>query len=173
MDVVVGRIGRAHGVRGEVSVEIRTDEPDTRFAPGATLHAEPAAAGPLTVVSTRPHGARLLVSFDQVADRSTAERLRGVLLTAPEERSDRPADPEEFYDRQLVGLRVRRDDGTDVGEVVDVRHGPAHDLLLVRRDAGGDVFVPFVAELVPDVDLETSTVVVVARPGLLDPETLE
>lgn len=172
MDVVVGRISRAHGVRGEVSVEIRTDEPDARFTPGATLHAEPAAAGPLTVASTRPHGDRLLVRFDHVADRTAAEALRGVLLTAAQEPSDAPADADEFYDHQLVGLCVRGDDGSDVGEVVGVQHGPGHDLLLVRRDAGGDVQVPFVAELVPVVDLEARTVVVVARPGLLDPETL-
>ncbi|MDQ4084672.1 MAG: ribosome maturation factor RimM [Actinomycetota bacterium] len=173
MEVVVGRIGRAHGVRGEVAVEVRTDDPGQRFADGAVLGTDPEAAGPLTVASSRPHTGRLLVRFEQVGDRDTAEGLRGVLLTAAVSDADRPVDPEEFYDHQLVGLQVRDEAGAVVGEVADVLHHPAHDLLVVRRGAGGEALVPFVTALVPDVDLERGRLTVADRPGLLDPERME
>jgi len=171
--VVVGRVGRAHGVRGEVAVDVRTDDPESRFVVGATLQTDPAAAGPLTVASTRPHQGRLLVRFDEVADRDAADGLRGVLLTVEVAEEDRPPDPEEFYDHQLVGLQVRDDAGGVVGEVAEVLHHPAHDVLVVRRGAGPDALVPFVAALVPDVDLEHGRLTVADRPGLLDPDRME
>ena len=173
MDVVIGRVGRAHGVRGEVAVDVRTDEPEQRFAAGAVLGTDPRAAGPLTVTSTRPHGSRLLVRFEEVTDRSAAEGLRGVLLTAALSGDERPDDPEEFYDHQLVGLQVFDEVGAVAGEVADVLHHPAHDVLVVHRDAGGEAMVPFVAALVPDVDLDRGRLRVADRPGLLDPERME
>jgi 16S rRNA processing protein RimM len=170
VDVVVGRIGRAHGVRGELTIDVRTDEPDVRFAVGARLQTDPASAGPLTVVSTRPHTGRLLIRFEEVADRSAAEGLRGVLLTAPAMGPDPATDPEEFFDHQLVGLEVSDQRGALVGEVVQVVHNPAHELLVVRRtDGRADALVPFVSALVPEVDLEHGRLTVADRPGLLDP----
>ncbi|MDP9442994.1 MAG: ribosome maturation factor RimM [Actinomycetota bacterium] len=172
MDVVIGRIGRPHGIRGEVSVEVRTDEPDRWFTIGAVLATDPVGAGPLTVRRVRRHGDRLLLMFQQVPDRGAAEGLRGVLLTADVDQGAWPDDPEEFHDRQLVGLCVHDQHGHDVGEVVAVLHAPAHELLVVRRKDGAEALVPFVRALVPDVDLDTGRVVVADRPGLLDPETL-
>ena len=171
MDVVVGRIGRAHGIRGEVAVEVRTDHPDARFVAGAELGTDPASAGPLTIAATRPHRDRLLVSFAEVPDRSAAEGLRGVLLTVSNDDVDDVDDPDAFYPHELVGLRVRTDDGLDVGEVVEVLPAPAHDLLRVRRDDGGEALVPFVGALVPEVDLDGGRLVVADRPGLLHPDT--
>jgi 16S rRNA processing protein RimM len=168
-ELVVGRVGRAHGVRGEVAVDVRTDDPEGRFVVGAELVTDPAAAGPLTVAATRPHQGRLLVRFEEVPDRDAADGLRGVLLLVE---ADRPTDPEEFYDHQRVGLRVQDQDGSVVGEVAEVLHHPAHDVLVVRRDEGPDALVPFVAELVPDVDVEHGRVTVADRPGLLDPERM-
>jgi 16S rRNA processing protein RimM len=177
-EVVVGRIGRPHGVRGEVSVEPRTDEPDRRFVPGVVLGTEaPRVAQPgagrrperLTVRSARWHQDRLLVTFDELADRTAAEAARGLLLLTEVPQDARPDDPEEFYDHQLVGLRVVTTEGLDVGEVSAVVHGAAQDLLAVRTDAGPEVLVPFVAALVPEVDLEGRRVVVADRPGLLTP----
>jgi len=172
-ELVVGRVGRAHGVRGEVAVDVRTDDPERRFVVGATLLTDPAAAGPLTVAATRPHQERLLVRFEEVADRNAADGLRGVLLVVEVSEADRPADPEEFFDHQLVGLGVQDQAGNVVGEVAEVLHHPGHDVLVVRRDEGADALVPFVAELVPDVDLERGRVTVADRPGLLDPERME
>jgi len=172
-EVVVGRVGRAHGVRGEVAVDVRTDDPESRFVVGARLVTDPAAAGPLTVAATRPHQGRLLVRFDEVPDRSAADGLRGVLLVVEVSEEDRPPDPEEFYDHHLVGLRVQDQAGNVVGEVAEVLHHPAHDVLVVRRTEGPDALVPFVADLVPDVDLEHRRVTVADRPGLLDPERME
>jgi 16S rRNA processing protein RimM len=170
MQVVVGRVGRAHGVRGEVVVEVRTDEPGRRFASGAALHTEPGAAGPLTVAHAREHSGRLVVAFAQVSDRTAAEALRGTLLLADVDPGEQ-AGPDEFYDHQLVGLRARTRAGEDVGEVVAVEHGGAQDLLVVRRPGGAEALVPFVAAIVPEVDLQTGVVVLDPPAGLLDPET--
>ena len=169
MDVIVGRIGRPHGIRGEVTVEVRTDDPEGRLAPGASLRTDPPAVGPLTIVDGHVHGGRLLLRFDGYADRSAAERLRGVLLVADIDPAERPEDPDEFYDHQLVGLAVRTVAGEAVGTLHEVLHLPGQDVLAVRRDDGTEALVPFVAELVPEVDLDTGIIVVDPPPGLLAP----
>jgi 16S rRNA processing protein RimM len=168
VQVVVGRIGRPHGLRGEVSVEVRTDDPDRRFAPGHTLQTDPAVAGPLTVASGRVHSGRLLLSFDGVADRTSAEGLRGVLLLAEIDPQEQPDDPEEYFDHQLVGLLVSTVAGEPLGEVAEMLHLPGQDLLAVRRPDGREVLVPFVGQIVPTVDLDGGRVVVDPPPGLLD-----
>ena len=169
MQVVVGRVGRAHGVRGEVVVEVRTDEPSQRFADGSELSTEPGSVGPLTVHHAREHSGRLVVAFAQVSDRTAAEALRGTLLLADVDPGEQ-AGPDEFYDHQLVGLRACTRTGEDVGEVVAVEHGGAQDLLVVRR-ADAEVLVPFVTAIVPEVDLRAGVVVLDPPGGLLDPET--
>jgi len=171
--VVIGRIGRAHGVRGEVAVEVRTDEPDRRFAENAVLDTDPSARGPLTVVATRWHQGRLLVRFTGIDDRTQAETLRGTMLVVDVDEAERLTDPDEFYDHQLIGLNVVTTDGQAVGAVTDVLHLPAQDVLAIERADGVEVLVPFVADLVPRIDLDARVIAVVARPGLLDPETLD
>jgi 16S rRNA processing protein RimM len=176
--VVVGRVARVHGLRGEVAVELRTDEPERRFAVGVRLLTEDPPDRPgdaarttaLTVAGTRWHQQRLLVWFEEVTDPAAAETLRGVLLVADVDPGARPDDAEEFYDHQLVGLRVGTTDGDDVGDVAAVVHTGAQDLLVVRRDDGGEAMVPFVSALVPRVDLDAGTVEVADRPGLLFPD---
>lgn len=169
MQVAVGRIGRAHGLRGEVAVDPRTDAPEVRFASGASLTTEPAAAGPLTVSATRWHSGRLLVHFAGVPDRTAAEGLRGVRLYAEVDQAERPDDPDEFYDHQLVGLAVVTVDGVLVGELAEVLHLPGHDVLSVRAPEGREVLVPFVSKIVPEVDLPARRIVVDPPAGLLDP----
>lgn len=177
-EVVVGRIGKPHGVRGEVTVEPRTDEPERRFATGAVLRTQtPHGSAPhgrdrpaaLTVAATRWHQSRLLVTFEELADRDAAEAVRGLLLAVEVDPDERPEDPEEFYDHQLVGLHVVTSDGADVGEVAEVVHGPAQDLLSVTAADGREILVPFVAELVPEVDVPGGRVVVHDVPGLIGP----
>ena len=177
-EVVVGRIGKAHGIRGEVSVELRTDEPERRFAPGSVLRTQaPLGGGPhgpdrpatLTVRSTRWHQSRLLVTFEEVRDRNLAEVVRGLLLAVDVDPAESPEDPEEFYDHQLVGLRVVTTTGAAVGELAEVLHGSAQDLLSVRADDGREVLVPFVARLVPEVDLAGGRILVEDVPGLISP----
>jgi 16S rRNA processing protein RimM len=177
-EVVVGRIGRAHGVNGEVSVEPRTDEPHRRFADGALLATRtPQGSAPhgpdrptsLTVRRTRWHQSRLLVTFDGVRDRTAAEALRGLSLVISVDPTEVPEDPDDFYDHQLVGLRVQTTDGVAVGEVADVVHGTVQDLLAVRTADGVEVLVPFVAALVPVVDVPGGRLEVADRPGLLTP----
>ncbi len=169
--IVVGRIGKPHGVKGEVSVEPRTDEPDRRFAVGVQLQTQskrPGAPGPahLTVAGIRWHSGRLLVRFEEIADRNAAEEARGTLLSIPLDPDERPEDPEEFYDHQLVGLQVLTTDGREVGTLKEILHGTAQDLLVIATD-GPDALVPFVSALVPEVDVPGGRIVVDDRPGLL------
>ncbi len=168
MLLVVGRLGRPHGIRGELTVEVRTDEPDLRLAAGSVLATDPAAAGPLTVTAARWHSGRLLLAFAGVADRTGAEALRGVLLQADIDPARVPEDPAEYYDRQLVGLPVVLADGTAVGELAEVVHLPGQDLLAVRRPGRAEALVPFVAGFVPTVDLAGGRIVIAPPPGLLD-----
>ncbi|MEU0518667.1 ribosome maturation factor RimM [Streptosporangium sp. NPDC006007] len=169
MQLVVGRIGRPHGLRGDVSVEVRTDDPEERFTPGSALATNPASAGPLVVGSRRWHSGVLLVRFEGVDDRDRAEALRGVMLVIDSADIPPPEDPDEFYDHQLIGLTVLTPEGERVGEVSDVLHH-GQDLLVVRRPAG-EAYVPFVKALVPVIDLDGGTLVVDAPAGLLDPDT--
>ncbi len=173
IDVVIGRIGKPHGLRGEVTVEVRTDEPERRFVVGGAVRAErpSGAAAPWTeliVAATRWHQSTLLVRFEEMPDRTTAEAARGLLLHADVPVDESPDDPEEFYDHQLVGLAAEDLDGTPLGEVTAVLHG-AQDLLQVRAPDGRDALVPFVAELVPEVDVPAGRVVIADRPGLVTP----
>ncbi|PZF84123.1 ribosome maturation factor RimM [Jiangella anatolica] len=168
MIVTVGRIGRAHGVRGEVSVEVRTDTPDERFAAGTVLVTDPARRGPLTVRDVRWHSGRLLVAFEGVADRTVAEGLRGTLLLAEIGDDETTGDPDEFFDHQLVGLTVVGVDGAELGVVREVIHAPGQDLLTVGRTGGGEALVPFVSEIVPEVDVAGSRLVVDPPPGLFE-----
>ena len=172
MQVVIGRVGRAHGVRGDVSVDVRTDEPERRFAVGSSVSVE-ASGQTLIVDRVRTHQGRLLVGFDGVADRTAGEALRGSVLLAEVDPAEEPDDPDEFYDRQLVGLAVRSGDGAAVGEVVQVVHLPAQDALEVRTHDDRTLLVPFVEALVPTVDVDEGYVVVADVRGLLDPEAAD
>jgi 16S rRNA processing protein RimM len=168
MQVVIGRIGRAHGIRGELNVDIRTDEPDRRFAPGSSVVC---GARTLTVASARHHGGRLVVAFEEIPDRNAAEQLHGTVLEAVVDPEDTPDDPDEFYDHQLVGLEVRSGDDV-VGTVTGLVHLPYQDTLTVDVD-GREVFIPFVTELVPVVDIAGGFVTVADVAGLLDPDQAE
>jgi 16S rRNA processing protein RimM len=168
VQLVVGRIGRAHGIRGEVSVEVRTDEPELRLGPGAVLATDPPTAGPLTIATGRVHSGRLMLRFEGVADRNAAEALRNVLLIAEVDPEERPEDPEEFYDHQLIDLDVVTKDGRQVGRIEEITHLPYQDLLVVRRPDGGEVLIPFVGEIVPEIDLGEQRAVIDPPPGLLD-----
>ena len=170
MLVTVGRIGRAHGIRGEVSVDVRTDSPELRFADGARLTTEPVGAGPLVVGHTRWHSGRLMVRFDGVSDRAVAEGLRGVRLLAEAGEDERLDDPEEFFDHQLVGLHAVTTAGDAVGDITEVLHLPGQDLLVVRRPDNRETLVPFVADIVPEVDLAAARVVLDPPVGLLEDE---
>ncbi|WP_441250063.1 ribosome maturation factor RimM [Kitasatospora sp. McL0602] len=173
MQLVVGKIGRAHGIKGDVSVEVRTDEPELRLGPGAVVLTDPASAGPLTVESGKVHSGRLLLRFAGVADRNGAEALRGTILIAEVDPEETPDDPDEYYDHQLIGLDVVMLDGTLVGELAEVIHLPYQDLLLVKRPDGTEVLVPFVERIVPTIDLENQRAVIDPPPGLIDPSEAE
>jgi 16S rRNA processing protein RimM len=189
MQLVVGRITRPHGVRGEVSVEVHTDEPESRFAVGSVLATDPVEAGPLTVESARWHTGRLLVSFTGITDRNLAEGLRGIWLTLDSAQAGSSDDPDEFHDHELIGLTVVTVSGEPVGQVTDVRHF-GQDLLVIEPTGRAEaapatagptgpvrpgqaarpdgLLVPFVAAIVPEVDVAAGRLVIDPPPGLLE-----
>lgn len=167
IEITVGAISRAHGVRGEVAVVLRTDEPERRLAPGQVLRTDD-GSGTYTVVSTREHQGRWLVTFAELGDRTAAEAARGVQLLADVPAGERPVDDEEYYDRQLVGLTAMVDN-EPYGTVRAVLHLPAQDVLEIATGDGLRL-VPFVSDLVPEVDLEHSRLVIKPIAGLLDDE---
>jgi len=173
VELVVGRVVKPHGIRGELAVEVRTDSPDERFAVGSTLvgrlgRGDSAVDRQVTVEAARHHSGRLLVRFTGVDDRDSAEPLRGMLLLIESASLPDPEDPDEFHDHQLIGLVVRDTSGRDLGEVSDVLHTPAGELLEIRLAGGGDALVPFVSEMVPLVDVAGGACVIDPPEGLLD-----
>jgi 16S rRNA processing protein RimM len=168
---MVGRIVKPHGIRGELTVDPSTDSVDLRFAVGAVLFVtarDGSVVRSLTVAAARPHSGRLLVTFEDVDGRDAADALRGAVLAAHTTDLPPPADPEEFYDHQLEGLAVLTVAGAPVGAVREVVHGAGGDLLVVDRAEGGEVLVPFVRQLVPEVDVPGGRIVVDPPPGLLE-----
>jgi 16S rRNA processing protein RimM len=204
MLLIVGHIGKPHGIRGELLVTVRTDEPEARFVAGSVYTTQVprdrrvgtgparggaigtptspavnvgAAAGPgvlfrvpetLTLESLRWHQGRVIAVFEGINDRNVAEQLRGVLLCLDSEQIAPPDDPDEFNDHQLVGLRVESVDGETLGEVVRIDHAPASDLIVMRRPDGPDALIPFVRQIVPEVDIAGGRVVIDPPGGLFD-----
>lgn len=165
IEVIVGRIGRANGVRGAVSIDVRTDEPGRRFIPGAQLRRSSGPALEIETVQWRQ--GKLLLTFVGYTDRNAVEELRGQTLVVDVAADEVPSEPEEYFDRQLVGLRVLDADGVEVGVVSEVLHLPAQDVLQVRTGAG-ERLVPFVSALVPEVSLADGTVTLAPVAGLLE-----
>ncbi|OZM78383.1 ribosome maturation factor RimM [Pseudonocardia sp. MH-G8] len=170
-EYLVGIAVRAHGLRGELVVDVHTDSPDERFAAGESLIAQRpgAPAGTLTVESARPHSGRLIVRFVEAPDRDAADALRGTRLLVAADAIAPPADDEEFHVHQLEGLRAELEDGTVAGTVREVVHGPGGELLVLARPDGTDALVPFVQAIVPTVDLAGGRLVLTPPEGLLDP----
>lgn len=164
MELIVATIGRARGLRGEVGIDLRTDDPRTRLRVGTVLATDPPEAGPLTVVGARRQGERWYLALAEVTDRTAAEALRGVHLVAEAAVS---AEPDAWYPHELAGLRAEAPDGTLLGEVTGIEHLPAHDLLVLREVGGQRTLIPFVHAIVPVVDVAAGRVVVDAPRGLL------
>jgi 16S rRNA processing protein RimM len=165
--VAVGRIGPARGVRGDVFVEPWTDDPGSRFAPGAVLRTDPAGVGPLTVASSSSASGKLVVHFEGIDDRPAAEAVRGTQLVVLA--ADRPPtdDPDEFYDSNLIGLFASTVAGQPLGPVRDVVHAGGADYLVLDID-GSEKLVPFVSAIVPSVDLDGGRVLIDPPEGLFD-----
>ncbi|MFE6858898.1 ribosome maturation factor RimM [Nocardia sp. NPDC057668] len=178
MELVVGRVAKSHGVRGELVVEVRTDEPDLRFAPGATLVGRLPRAKQTqqyVVESAREHSGRLLVRLEGLVQREAADALRGMLFVIDSADLPPSQDPDEYYDHELEGLTVQLGDGTVVGTVKEVLHSAAGELLSITAaegfpPVGREILVPFVNAIVPTVSIADSLIVIDPPQGLLDPE---
>lgn len=164
VEVAVGRVVKAHGIRGEVSVHLLTDDPARRFRAGSRLSG---AGQLLTLTTVRHHQNRLLVTFEEVHDRTQAEALAGTVLTLEVDSEEDAGEDDAWFDHQLEGLAVRLPTGEQIGTVARVEHGAAQDLLVITRD-GREALVPFVTALVPTVDPEAGFLVVDPPGGLLD-----
>jgi 16S rRNA processing protein RimM len=173
VELTIGRVVKAHGVAGEVVVEIRTDDPETRFAPGTVLRAKGSDHGErkYVVAAARPHGNRLLLRLDGVAGRDAADALRGSLFVIDSSALPPIEEPDTYYDHQLEGLSVRTTSGQDIGTVAEVLHTAAGELLAVNRPEAGELLVPFVGAIVTSVSLDSGVVEIDPPDGLLELET--
>ena len=170
MQLVVARIGRAHGVRGEVTIEVRTDKPEERFFEGALLETQPSNWGPLKIASVRNHNGTLLLSFDGRDDRNSAEELRNVLLLADIEVDTDKLDEDEFHATEILGCLAVLESGQVLGNVVDILQLPSQDTLVVYRaddESGEEILVPFVKKHVPEIDLENKRLILRDVEGLI------
>ena len=165
MLLIVGRIGRVHGVRGEVTVEVRTDSPEERFQVGTSIATDPPKFGPLTITGQRWHNGILLLTFDGISDRGAAEKIKNVLLMADVDIAESDAD--EFHVQLLIGSTIELIDGTVLGTIDDVLTTKGQNLLSYMR-GGKQVLIPFVKAIVPTVDIAGRKVVITPPEGLLD-----
>jgi len=169
MQLQVARIGKPHGIRGEVTVQVLTDAPEERFVPGTELVVEPASAGPLTIISARWNKDILLLGFEEIETRNQAETLRGAKLFIETEELHED-DDEGWYEHELVGLDVRVGD-TVVGKVSGLNTLPVQDLLVVTTPEGKEILIPFVEQIVPEVNVGEKYILVTPPPGLFDINT--
>ncbi|MBM9433003.1 ribosome maturation factor RimM [Flaviflexus equikiangi] len=171
MQLRVAIIGQPHGLKGEVRLDVRTDSPEQRLGVGAVLETEPPEAGPLTIKKSRVYKDSLFVAFEEVNDRTGAEGLRGVALVI-ETDEEEERDDEGWYRHELVGLEALDPDGYTLGTVTDLETMPAQDLLVVEEPDGKITRVPFVQDIVTEVDLEDGCVIIDAPPGLFSDEDI-
>ena len=165
MRIVIGRIGKPHGTRGEVTVEPRTDEPELRFAPDAVLLTETA---PVQIETVRFHHNTPLIKFVGVESRESAELLRNTMLHIESDDDIAPNDEDEFWDHELMRMQVYAPDGTALGTIADVLHLPGQDVLVVSTPDEREVLLPFVRTIVTEISRETSRVTVADPGGLFD-----
>ncbi|MET4588656.1 ribosome maturation factor RimM [Arthrobacter sp. 754] len=166
MQLQVARIGKPHGIRGEVTVQVLTDAPEDRFVPGTEFVVEPASAGPLTVESARWNKDILLLGFAGIENRNQAETLRGAKLFIETEELDED-DDEGWYEHELVGLEARVGSQV-VGKVAALHTMPVQDLLVIEGADGKEILVPFVEQIVPEVDVAGGFILLTPPDGLFD-----
>ena len=165
MQLVVGRIGRAHGVQGEATVEVRTDQPDQRFAVGATISTEDGRN--LIITGNRWHNKILLLSFAGITDRDQVEQLRDQLVSTEVNTEDQ--EPGEYHFQQLIGCQVKLEDSKDIGVVREIIQLPGQDLLGIDTP-NGEVLIPMVKQMIIAIDIKAKLIVVNPPEGLLDVE---
>jgi 16S rRNA processing protein RimM len=158
MRLNVGRIGRAHGILGEATIEVRTDLAEERFAIGAQIETD--GHGKLTVVSARVHNGILLLGFEGINDRNAVEKFRDVLLFSEVDINEEGFEEDDYHVLQLVGCQAYLVDGDLLGEVTEVLNLPGQDVLSIKTESG-EVLIPFVCQLVPIVDINAKRMTVI------------
>ena len=163
MQLVVGRIGRAHGVLGEATVQVQTDDPDLRFKVGAKLILD--NGKDLTIRSARWHNQILLLAFEGVVDRNQIEELRDQMISAEVDITS--LSPGEYHYQQLLGCQVFLQNDELIGEVDEIVKLPSQDLLSVANN-GKKVLIPMVKKIIISIDILTKKIVIDPPEGLLD-----
>ena len=158
MRLLVGRIGRAHGILGEATIEVRTDMPEDRFAVGALVQTE--KNGDLKIISHRIHNGILLLGFDGIKDRSGIEKLRDTLMYCEVDIEEPSKYQDDYHVMQLIGCKAVLESGMEFGTVSDVINLPGQNLLAIDTPSG-EVLIPFVHQLVPVVDIANRKVTVI------------
>ena len=158
MRLNVGRIGKAHGILGEATIEVRTDEAEDRFALGARLETD--SHGVLTVASARVHNGILLLGFEGIENRNQVEELRNELLYADVDIDATGYDEDDYHVLQLIGCIAYLQDGSEFGSVTEVLNLPGQDVLVINTSQG-EAMIPFVMQLVPEVDVRNKRMTVI------------
>ena len=158
MRLNVGRIGRAHGILGEATIEVRTDLAEERFAIGEKVQTD--SHGDLTVASARVHNGILLLGFEGISDRNSIEKFRDVLLYSEVDIDEPGLDDDDYHVLQVVGCQAFLVDGDLFGEVSEVLNLPGQDVLSIKTDSG-EILIPFVRQLVPVVDIKAKRMTVI------------
>jgi len=157
MRLCVGRIGRPHGIKGEATIEVRTNEPEKRFSVGSVVSTE--NKGDLKIESSRNHNGILLLKFFEIDDRNAIENFRNCFIYSDVEIEEDSLNPDEYHFQQLIGCRVELENGSDFGKVKDVMDMPAQAVLVIQSH-GKEVMVPFVKVWVPSVDIANKRIVI-------------
>ena len=166
VEVIVGTLGRAHGLFGEIFVDSSTDSPELRFKPGAQVWVNSQA---LTIAKYRVQGERGVLRLTEVTDRTAAEKLTGARVLAKVDSDEATDEPGAYFDHQLLGMSAQSEDGEHLGTIARIEHGEFQDLLVIDMD-GVERLIPFVDDLVPEVDLAARVVTIRQIPGLLEEE---
>ncbi len=170
MQLTVGIITSAHGLKGEVKIDVRTDSPQLRFYEGAILETDPAELGPLVIRNVREYKGMTYLRFNDITDRNAAESLRGTKLIIESDEAD--IEEDAWYPHELIGLEVLDTEGYELGTVLNLQPMPAQDLLVVKEPDGRVVSVPFVRQIVTEIDLADNCVVLDPPPGLFSEDEI-
>ena len=167
----VGRLTKAHGLKGAIKLELFTDDPGRRFVPGAVFTLQVPTSSPwhgktIELVELRWYNQHAVGFFKGVPDREAAETLAKAILWIDQDSAEQTDEEDAWYDHQLVGLAIVRD-GVQIGTLTRLEHLPAQDLLIVKT-ANGEVMIPFVKAIVPSVDVKAGVITITPPPGLLE-----
>ncbi len=164
--VVIGRLRKPHGLRGEMLLEVLTDHPEVRFYPGAVIYVGPRRIA-LTIRDVKPHRDGLLLAFEGYPDRTSVEPLRNQWITIETDEVVPPHESDEYYDFQVLGMEVRTEEGRTLGQLVEIIETAGNDVFVVEPEVGPEILLPATGEVLREVRPDEGLVIVRLIPGLV------